>query len=134
MVAGCKPPTQRIGTEHENSLSQTDFSAAYDGPDGIKAMLEGLMAYGWDGKYEGDTLVGLSRPMEAGGGSVTLEPAGQLELSGAPLENIHQTCAEISAHMKQVHEVAARLGKAILASVTRRLNFVRPRSRKGAIV
>ena len=69
------------------------------------------MAYGWDGKYEGDTLVGLSRPKEAGGGSVTLEPAGQLELSGAPLENIHQTCAEISAHMKQVHEVAERLGQ-----------------------
>jgi glutamate--cysteine ligase len=114
MVAGCKPrDAWRIGTEHEKfGYRKSDFSPLpYDGPDGIKAMLEGLMAYGWDGKYEGDTLVGLSRPMEAGGGSVTLEPAGQLELSGAPLENIHQTCAEISAHMKQVHEVAARLGQ-----------------------
>ena len=114
MVAGCKPREDwRIGTEHEKfGYRKSDFSPLpYDGPDGIKAMLEGLMAYGWDGKYEGDTLVGLSRPKEAGGGSVTLEPAGQLELSGAPLENIHQTCAEISAHMKQVHEVAARLGQ-----------------------
>ena len=114
MVAGCKPREDwRIGTEHEKfGYRKSDFSPLpYDGPDGIKAMLEGLMAYGWDGKYEGDTLVGLSRPVEAGGGSVTLEPAGQLELSGAPLENIHQTCAEISAHMKQVHEVAERLGQ-----------------------
>ncbi|MGB2564562.1 MAG: glutamate--cysteine ligase, partial [Parvibaculales bacterium] len=90
MVAGCKPREDwRIGTEHEKfGYRKSDFSPLpYDGPDGIKAMLEGLMAYGWDGKYEGDTLVGLSRPVEAGGGSVTLEPAGQLELSGAPLEN-----------------------------------------------
>ncbi len=117
MVAGCKPREDwRIGTEHEKfGYRKSDFSPLpYDGPDGIKAMLEGLMAYGWDGKYEGDILVGLSRPKEAGGGSVTLEPAGQLELSGAPLENIHQTCAEISAHMKQVHEVAARLGQGYL--------------------
>ena len=114
MVAGCKPREDwRIGTEHEKfGYRKSDFSPLpYDGPDGIKAILEGLMAYGWDGKYEGDTLVGLSRPKEAGGGSVTLEPAGQLELSGAPLENIHQTCAEISVHMKQVHEVAERLGQ-----------------------
>ena len=117
MVAGCKPREDwRIGTEHEKfGYRKSDFSPLpYDGPDGIKAMLEGLMAYGWDGKYEGDILVGLSRPKEAGGGSVTLEPAGQLELSGAPLENIHQTCGEISAHMKQVHEVAARLGQGYL--------------------
>ena len=117
MVAGCKPREDwRIGTEHEKfGYRKSDFSPLpYGGPDGIKAMLEGLMAYGWDGKYEGDTLVGLSRQKEAGGGSVTLEPAGQLELSGAPLENIHQTCAEISAHMKQVHEVAARLGQGYL--------------------
>ena len=117
MVAGCKPREDwRIGTEHEKiGYRKSDFSPLpYGGPDGIKAMLEGLMAYGWDGKYEGDTLVGLSRQKEAGGGSVTLEPAGQLELSGAPLENIHQTCAEISAHMKQVHEVASRLGQGYL--------------------
>lgn len=115
MVAGCKPREDwRIGTEHEKfGYRKADFSPLpYDGPDGIKAMLEGLMAYGWDGKYEGDTLVGLARSKAAGGGSVTLEPAGQLELSGAPLENIHQTCAEIGAHMDEVHAVAEKLGQA----------------------
>lgn len=114
MVAGCKPrEAWRIGTEHEKfGYRKSDFAPLpYDGPDGIKAMLEGLMQFGWEGKYEGDTLVGLGRSAEAGGGSVTLEPAGQLELSGAPLETIHQTCAEISAHMSQVHDVAARLGQ-----------------------
>ncbi len=115
MVAGCKPrEAWRIGTEHEKfGYRKADLTPLpYDGPDGIKAMLEGLMAYGWDGKYEGDTLVGLARSAAAGGGSVTLEPAGQLELSGAPLENIHQTCAEIGAHMKEVHAVAEKLGQA----------------------
>lgn len=114
MAAGCKPrEAWRIGTEHEKfGYRKSDFAPLpYDGPDGIKAMLEGLMQFGWEGKYEGDTLVGLGRSAEAGGGSVTLEPAGQLELSGAPLETIHQTCAEISAHMSQVHDVAARLGQ-----------------------
>ena len=114
MAAGCKPrEAWRIGTEHEKfGYRKSDFAPLpYDGPDGIKAMLEGLMQFGWEGKYEGDTLVGLGRYAEAGGGSVTLEPAGQLELSGAPLETIHQTCAEISAHMSQVHDVAARLGQ-----------------------
>lgn len=115
MVAGCKPRADwRIGTEHEKfGYRKADFAPLpYDGPDGIKAMLEGLMQFGWQGKYEGDTLVGLARDAAAGGGSVTLEPAGQLELSGAPLENIHQTCAEISAHMKEVHAVAEQLGQA----------------------
>jgi len=115
MAAGCKPRSDwRIGTEHEKfGYRKSDFSPLpYDGPDGIKAMLEGLMAYGWDGKFEGDTLVGLTRSQAAGGGSVTLEPAGQLELSGAPLENIHQTCAEIGAHMDEVHAVAEKLGQA----------------------
>jgi len=114
MIAGCKPRADwRIGTEHEKfGYRKSDLSPLpYDGPDGIKAMLEGLMQFGWSGKYEGDTLVGLVRPKEAGGGSVTLEPAGQLELSGAPLENIHQTCAEIGTHMDEVHHVAEALGQ-----------------------
>ena len=115
MVAGCKPRADwRIGTEHEKfGYRKADFAPLpYDGPDGIKAMLQGLTEYGWDGKYEGDTLVGLARSAEKGGGSVTLEPAGQLELSGAPLENIHQTCAEIGTHMDEVHAVAEKLGQA----------------------
>ena len=114
MVAGCKPRQDwRIGTEHEKfGYRKADFAPLpYEGPDGIRAMLEGLMQFGWEGKYEGDTLVGLARSAEASGGSVTLEPAGQLELSGAPLENIHQTCGEIGAHMDEVHAVAEKLGQ-----------------------
>ena len=81
MVAGCKPRQDwRIGTEHEKfGYRKADFAPLpYEGPDGIRAMLEGLMQFGWECKYEGDTLVGLARSAEAGGGSVTLEPAGQL--------------------------------------------------------
>ena len=119
MEAGAKPIEQwRIGTEHEKiGFRSADLSPLeYGGDDGIRAMLEGLMAYGWDGHYEGDNLVALTRAAENGGGSVTLEPGGQLELSGAPLENIHQTCAEISAHLTQVHEVGARLGQSYIGA------------------
>jgi glutamate--cysteine ligase len=117
MEAGSKPRDEwRIGTEHEKFGYRTkDLSPLpYEGPDGIHAMLEGLMQFGWHGKYEGDTLVGLVRPPEAGGGSVTLEPAGQLELSGAPLKNIHQTCAEVSGHLKEVQAVAEKLGQSYM--------------------
>ena len=117
MEAGAKPRDQwRIGTEHEKFGFRTaDLSPLpYEGPDGVHAMLSGLMQFGWQGKYEGDTLVGLVRPASEGGGSVTLEPAGQLELSGAPLENIHQTCAEISGHLKEVQAVAEPLGQSYM--------------------
>ena len=117
MEAGCKPrDAWRIGTEHEKfGYRSKDFAPLpYDGPDGIHAMLSGLMQFGWQGKYEGDTLVGLVRDAEQGGGSVTLEPAGQLELSGAPLENIHQTCAEVSGHLKEVQAVAEKLGQSYM--------------------
>ena len=117
MAAGCKPrEAWRIGTEHEKfGYRNADLSPLpYDGADGIHAMLSGLMQFGWQGKFEGDTLVGLVRSEEAGGGSVTLEPAGQLELSGAPLENIHQTCAEVSRHLKEVQAVAEKLGQSYM--------------------
>ncbi len=117
MAAGCKPrEAWRIGTEHEKfGYRNADLSPLpYEGADGIHAMLSGLMQFGWLGKFEGDTLVGLVRSEEAGGGSVTLEPAGQLELSGAPLENIHQTCAEVSRHLKEVQAVAEKLGQSYM--------------------
>ncbi|MFW2437535.1 MAG: glutamate--cysteine ligase [Parvibaculales bacterium] len=119
MEAGSKPIEQwRIGTEHEKFGFHTkDLTPlSYDGPDGIRAMLEGLMAFGWEGHYEGDNVVALTRPDADGGGSVTLEPGGQLELSGAPLENIHQTCGEISTHLHQVGSVAKELGQAYLGA------------------
>ena len=71
MEAGCKPVEDwRIGTEHEKFGFRTKDHTPlpYAGPDGIQAMLEGLMRFGWQGKYEGDVLVGLSRGGEAGGG------------------------------------------------------------------
>ncbi len=117
MEAGCKSLEDwRIGTEHEKFGFRTNDHTPlpYAGADGIQAMLEGLMRFGWQGKYEGDVLVGLTRVGEAGGSSVTLEPGGQLELSGAPLKNIHQTCAEVNTHLGEVRAVAAELGQSYL--------------------
>ena len=98
---GEKPPERwRIGTEHEKFVYRTsDHSApSYDAPDGIRNLLMALTRFGWEPVMEGDSL----------------EPAGQLELSGAPLENIHQTCAETGRHLKQVKEVGAELGLGFL--------------------
>ena len=112
MEAGIKPvEAWRIGTEHEKiGFRKADLSPLpYAGAKGIRAMLEGLMRFGWQGKFEGDILIALTRSAEQGGGSITLEPAGQLELSGAPLENLHQTCAEIGKHLQEVASIAEEL-------------------------
>jgi glutamate--cysteine ligase len=70
-------------------------------------MLEGLQQrFGWVPIFEGDNIIGL----EKDGANVSLEPGGQLELSGAPLETIHQTCDEVNEHLRQVREVADRIG------------------------
>jgi glutamate--cysteine ligase len=109
LSSGAKPVERwRIGTEHEKFGFTTDDlrPLAYDGPRGIKAMLEGLAGFGWQKVEENGTLIAL---VDAAGASVTLEPGGQLELSGAPLETIHQTCTETYTHLKQVKEVAAPL-------------------------
>ena len=110
MESGCKPPEKwRIGTEHEkftyhlSDLSQLE----YEGEAGIRALLEGLTKFGWNPIIENGKPIGLVKPDNS---SITLEPAGQVELSGAPLENIHQTCSEISEHLKQVKNVAKELG------------------------
>lgn len=110
MESGCKPPEKwRIGTEHEkftyhlSDLSQLE----YEGEAGIRALLEGLTKFGWKPIIENGKPIGLVKPDNS---SITLEPAGQVELSGAPLENIHQTCSEISEHLKQVKNVAKELG------------------------
>jgi len=110
MESGCKPPEKwRIGTEHEkftyhlSDLSQLE----YEGEVGIRALLEGLTKFGWKPVIENGNPIGLTKPDNS---SITLEPAGQVELSGAPLENIHQTCSEISEHLKQVKNVAKELG------------------------
>ena len=111
LAKGEKPREMwRIGTEHEKFGFYTDdlTPPPFEGPrPGIRAILEGLASrYGWDIAREGDTPVALTKGLA----NITLEPAGQLELSGAPLESIHQTCDEVSEHLKDVRSVAEELG------------------------
>ncbi len=97
---GEKPPAQwRIGTEHEKfAYRLSDLRPLpYDGPDGIGALLEGLARFGWQRVDEAGKLIALS---DASGCSVTLEPGGQVELSGAPLHSIHETCDEVHQHLQ----------------------------------
>ena len=110
IASGEKPREDwRIGTEHEKFGYCTDslLPLPYDGPRSIKAMLEGLQQrFGWDPVCEQDKIIGLQR----GGANVSLEPGGQLELSGAALETIHQTCDEVNQHLAEVREVAEKIG------------------------
>ena len=109
MESGCKPATEwRIGTEHEKFVFDlSDLKRVpYDGPRGIRALLQGLTRFGWRPVTERGNLIAL----EGGPCSITLEPGGQLELSGAPLESIHETCDEVHTHLAQVKEVAGELG------------------------
>lgn len=114
LAAGEKPrEAWRIGTEHEKFGFHTDDLTAptFEGERGIRALLEGLASrYGWDIAREGDTPVALIKGMA----NITLEPAGQLELSGAPLETIHQTCSEVNTHLEEVRSVAEALGLGFL--------------------
>ena len=102
---GVKPRDRwKIGTEHEKfAYRRSDLGRLdYDGPQGIGAMLEGLQRFGWKPVSEAGNVIALAQD----GASITLEPGGQFELSGAPLENLHQTCAEVHNHLAQVKEVA----------------------------
>jgi glutamate--cysteine ligase len=114
--AGSKPRSAfRVGTEHEKIpfYTKTLAPVPYDGRRGIRALLEGMGALlGWEPILEGETIIGLSDV--TGGGAISLEPGGQFELSGAPLETIHQTCSEIHAHLAQVKEIADPLGISFL--------------------
>jgi glutamate--cysteine ligase len=113
MAKGEKPRERwRIGTEHEKFVYRTSDHGApsYDEPGGIHDLLMGLTRYGWEPVVEGGKVIALSGE----DGNVSLEPAGQLELSGAPLVNLHQTCAETGRHLKQVKEVGEELGLGFL--------------------
>ncbi|MEQ8667005.1 MAG: glutamate--cysteine ligase [Rhodospirillales bacterium] len=102
---GCKPRDQwRIGTEHEKfAYHRKDLRPlAYDDEGGIRDLLEGLTQFGWEPVTENNNIIAL----KMNGGAISLEPAGQVELSGAPLETIHQTCAEVNTHLSQVKQVA----------------------------
>jgi glutamate--cysteine ligase len=112
--AGCKPKSEwRIGTEHEKFPFHTaDFSPVpYEGASGIGALLHEMAArFGWHPIYEGENVIALDDPACEFGGSITLEPGGQFELSGAPLRTLHETCAEVNAHLQQVREAGGALG------------------------
>lgn len=114
-AAGEKPASQwRIGTEHEKFVYRTKDLApvGYDGDAGIRALMEAMMAdYGWEAIREGETIIALKR--SHGGGvpeTISLEPGGQFELSGAPLATLHETCAEAGEHLRECLEIGERLG------------------------
>jgi glutamate--cysteine ligase len=117
LASGSKPKSDfRVGSEHEKfpfrlgTHETVGYARDAQGRGGIQALLEGLMKFGWHGVYEdssaGHTLIALQR----GGASVSLEPAGQFELSGAPLESVHDICDEISQHLTEARQVAGELG------------------------
>jgi glutamate--cysteine ligase len=115
-ASGSKPDrsTWRIGTEHEkfgfNLKDQTPVP--YGGPNGIEALLEGVAARtGWERVLEEGRVIALK---DDTGASISLEPGGQFELSGAPLEHLHQTCREVGTHLSVVRDVATELGLGFL--------------------
>lgn len=116
IAAGEKPKSAwKIGTEHEKFPFRTGSLSPipYDGANGIRALMQALIdRFGWQPILEGDTLIALRRPKcEAGpAGTISLEPGGQFELSGAPLSNLHETHAETQEHLMQVLAVGERLG------------------------
>jgi len=114
LEAGCKPPEHwRIGTEHEKFGYTLDDlrPLPYDGPRGVRAMLDGLAALGWTPVEEDGNVIALSCGK---GAAISLEPGGQLELSGGLMEDIHQTAAEVTGHLDRVKRVAEPLGIAFL--------------------
>jgi glutamate--cysteine ligase len=114
--AGSKPKAQfRIGTEHEKFVFTIDGRrpVPYEGRHGIRALLEGMQhLLGWEPIVEDGNVIGLFDV--TGGGAISLEPGGQFELSGAPVETVHQTCSELMAHLAQVKEIARPLGLGFL--------------------
>ena len=114
IASGSKPREKwRIGTEHEKFVfdTQTLKPLGYFAPNGIRAILKALEPFGWTPVFEGENVIALSKP---DGSSISLEPGGQLELSGAPLETIHQTCSETTRHLDEVKQVAKALNVGFL--------------------
>ena len=111
---GEKPPEQwRIGTEHEKFVFRTSDHRApsYDEPGGIRDLLDGLTEFDWKPVIENGNAIALIGPYD---GTISLEPAGQFELSGAMLENLHQTCTEAGRHLNQCKTIGDRLGLGFL--------------------
>lgn len=116
--SGEKKPNQfKIGTEHEKFAFDilNKKPIPYEGKNGIKELLSSLEEFGWQPIKEADNVIALSRPNSLGGGSITLEPAGQFELSGAMLNDIHETLKEIQEHKDQLYKVAKKMDLSFLA-------------------
>jgi glutamate--cysteine ligase len=111
MSRGCKPESEwRIGTEHEKHVFHTNplRPVAYEGPDGIRALLDGMAKRtGWEPFFDAGNPIGLWDPVAHGG--ISLEPGGQFELSGAPQPDLHAAAAETAEHMRLAKAVAAPL-------------------------
>ncbi len=111
-IGGKARDAWRIGTEHEKfgfyrpGGAGSRFAAPPYAPGGIQAMLEGISARGWEPILDQGNLIGLKKD----GRSVSLEPGGQFELSGAPVACLHETVAELERHLADVHAVAGPLG------------------------
>ncbi|MEO8801968.1 MAG: glutamate--cysteine ligase [Rudaea sp.] len=113
LASGGRPPAQwKIGTEHEKFGFRLDDlrPPTYAGERGIAALLNGMTRFGWTPISEAGNVIALAR----GDGSITLEPAGQLELSGGQVATVHDTCCEVSCHLKEVRTVADELGLGFL--------------------
>ncbi len=110
LQAGEKPPERwRVGTEHEKIglLQPERVPVPFDGERGIAALLERIATdEGWTRVREGGALIALRKDSA----SITLEPGGQFELSGAPLRSIHETCDEFHTHLALMHRVCEPLG------------------------
>jgi glutamate--cysteine ligase len=109
--AGIKPKSKfHIGTEHEKFPFGVGDQRPipYEGRRSIRALLEGMkQLLGWEPIMEAGNIIGLFDA--AGGGAITLEPGGQFELAGAPVETVHQTASELAAHLAQIKKVAVPL-------------------------
>ena len=114
LEAGSKPMADwRIGTEHEKFgfYQQGHTPVPYDGDRGIRALLEGMKRrFCWDGVVERGNIIALQRPDCPKGGVISLEPGGQLELSGSPLASLHETDEELRHHLSEVTEIGNELG------------------------
>ena len=108
----------KIGTEHEKFAFhlETHKPVSFSEKNGIEALLLKLKKYGWNSILEGSNTIGLSRDKSLGGGTITLEPAGQLELSGAPLNNLHETFDELNEHRIQISKEGSELGIGFLSA------------------
>ncbi|MEE9347916.1 MAG: glutamate--cysteine ligase [Robiginitomaculum sp.] len=116
LAEGSKPKSAwRIGTEHEKigfcvkSLKPLPYDDGQKAS--IKALLDGMTRFGWQPDYEGEHVIALKKD----GASVSLEPGGQFELSGAPLKTVHETCIEVNRHLREVREIADEVGAGFLS-------------------